>query len=269
MLRVFSLLEQSLELSDGVLVLPIELQCSLEFLEGSVHVELAARRQSRNLDVGPCRVAVLAREFALVEADQVVPLLLIGVQVLERRDGGIFQAQVQDGLVDLDGAGLVFQHFCQQAGAPVEKLLLLVLRLGHVHAALQDFEQRLGIARFLVERLERRQGGWLVRTEVERLPVVLAREVAIGQAMAAELGDSERDGELQLAVEQAGHDLAEQAHLFCLATGGLSQPFGMLQPGLRVDVAHRFAQPAFGVLERAGPVAQRRFGHLEGEFEPR
>ncbi len=96
-------------------------------------------------------VPELRVELALVQADELAPQRLRGVQRLERRQRLALEPDVEDGFVNLDRLALFGERFGEQLGAPEQERLTLLVVFGDLGAPLQDFEQAARVAGLFVE----------------------------------------------------------------------------------------------------------------------
>ena len=261
--------QEPLELADRAGMLAIALQRLFQLVEGERDVALVARGNAPDADVQVGGRAQPGVELALIERDQIGPAPRARVQRLEGIDRSALEAQIQDDLVDVDRLRLVVEHVRQQPCPAEHQLLLVVVGLGDVGPALEHLEQALGVAALFVKGLERGQRAALVSAALERLLVVFAGQIAVLQLVASQIGDLQRDGELHLAVEDVGHDFAQQRHVLALATGRGGQPIQMLEPGHEVGVTDRFAHCALSVTERPRRIQERALGHVHRELEAR
>src|SRR5690606_20494090 len=110
------------------------------------------------------------------------------------------------------------------------ELLALLVALGDVRTPLQDLEESARIARLFVQAFERRERFRLVRLELERLLVVLARKLPIAQLVSGEIRDLERDLELDRPVEDVGNDLAQELDVLLVSPRLPREPIQVLEP---------------------------------------
>ena len=214
--------EHDLELRDGLGVRRVVGQRFLQLVEGAARVLELLARDARDLhaQAGGARLAGLL-EHSLVEIDQILPALLLGVELLELAGDPRVDGDLEGRLEPLDRLLRVLELVAEQLALAQDELLALGLALGGLLALPQDVEQRLRVTLLLVERLEGHHRAALVGAGLERLLVVLDRQVGLLEALARELPDAEVDLQLDVAVEDVGSHLSvELGRIFPAARGG-------------------------------------------------
>ena len=116
------------------------------------------------------------------------------------------QAHLEDLLVDADRGPRVAELLVAELRLLEQEVLALRIGVRGLGAPLDHLQQRGVIAGLLVERLEGDQRPPVVAAELERLRVVLLREIGLSEGRARGLGDPERHLQLQVAVDDVrGH----------------------------------------------------------------
>src|SRR6185295_15299162 len=103
--------------------------------------------------------------------------------------------------------------------------------------------------------------------KLERLLIIVSREVAVAELGARELADAKTGGKLHVFVEDVGQNLALERHQLLVLFGGGSEALGSLEPGIDLRLPGGFANAAHRVGERASGVALLLLGDDGGSFE--
>ena len=164
------------------------------------------------------------------------------------------QRHLEDLLVDPDRRARVAELLVAELRLLEEELLALLIGLGGLGPPLDHVEQRGVVARLLVERFEGHERAPIVAAELESLRVVLLRERRLSEGRARDLGDPERDLELQIPVDDVADRRAQELHELRVLAGRRGEPLDALDPlpELRIRIPPRGAREPHTTSARAG-----------------